>query len=1067
MSSDRDEQLEALQAQVRSAESKLKSAEISVKDIENKLKTGQEEFEQKLFDKAQGYKEQTGADLKRTTDVNGRVSYEFTRNAEPKELKKKRKLFIKRQFNAETGKRMYKAEFVTEPQDMTVEINSEKDLQKPAGRKKFISVKFFGYRKIELSTECNPFLKVVGVPIVVPIQFAAKLTEKAGNTAKFIANSSVGRGVEDAAKIVSAPIVIPAKVVKGIAEKGGVIHAVVDLGDRIKIEGVYNPVRIVTDKLPEPVKTVGSTVTSAVKGAALGTETAVTESVKGIGNFSIEIAKNKIYEEINNGVSDNEASQAAYIIGMKMIDVYKILDEHSKYKRAVRRDKAGNDIADPNVSRYLAEKNEKKFQSGQDKLKEQKAFAEQKVNNARAEFEAAKARLEKYQKSKGIVVISEINSPITESDGKLPLSKEEKNINRTKRKLKSVKKHKYKLHFRKVFKKNAWFGQGAITSIPRLRLEREEITGASPATAWNTKKKLEEMAVRDSSQSLRRKAMRDGGDNSGVEAANFAISAAQTGNRFIKFADEKERQLIEKKLEKKLEKLENQKTLYEGSSNTLKEKIKAENKSQKKNKSNQPKKNKELQKKNLKSKQNKKVRSHYLEKSKQAAKDMLYDATNAVLNRTRSIGVLLLILVAFLFPLSSLTMCGGSSSTVLDSIVSPCSTNDLGLCDRYYTELGKNMIDMHQNITNYYQGYNKYICLTEIDEISHSPEKLLPYLAVITMTNSGENEWNYEQAIPYIENVFNSQYEFYTNEIHEVRKNVTTSVYTHEDNMYSALGTSEYNLERPSDIIPEPLKSDSYTGYANTYTHIEIPVSSGYLDNTIENIGVLTNNDTGEETVYDEAQTITFHNKWTISLIFDWIGDSYQEYWRYTEERQDYYEYDYFALEYAIKENYIEVDESYWTETNDDWQDNNFDKLIYNLVNELDESGQEGFNNYYIFLMGHQSLRLPFSSPEITKYPGYGNEIEGDTSLNYSLELKTYQGQEISCGMDGTISSDGGNGFSVYNKKYGTLYYEYAAVPDVSKAEKGDVISSSTGDTLRITFIDNDGNYINPLFLFS
>ena len=117
--------------------------------------------------------------------------------------------------------------------------------------------------------------------------------------------------------------------------------------------------------------------------------------------------------------------------------------------------------------------------------------------------------------------------------------------------------------------------------------------------------------------------------------------------------------------------------------------------------------------------------------------------------------------------------------------------------------------------------------------------------------------------------------------------------------------------------------------------------------------------------------------------------------------------------------------------------------------------------------MGHQRFRLPFDSAEISKYPGYGNIIGGDTSLDYSMELKTYPGQEIICGMDGTVSSDGGNGFSIYNKKYGTLYYEYADIPSEMKVEKGKVISSSTGNVLRITFIDNDGNYLNPLFIFS
>ena len=72
--SSRDEQLEALEAAVKSAESKLKTAKMSVDDIDRKIKSVDEAFEQKLAEKALGYKEQTGVDFSREVDVNGRVS---------------------------------------------------------------------------------------------------------------------------------------------------------------------------------------------------------------------------------------------------------------------------------------------------------------------------------------------------------------------------------------------------------------------------------------------------------------------------------------------------------------------------------------------------------------------------------------------------------------------------------------------------------------------------------------------------------------------------------------------------------------------------------------------------------------------------------------------------------------------------------------------------------------------------------------------------------------------------------------------------------------------------------
>ena len=87
-------------------------------------------------------------------------------------------------------------------------------------------------------------------------------------------------------------------------------------------------------------------------------------------------------------------------------------------------------------------------------------------------------------------------------------------------------------------------------------------------------------------------------------------------------------------------------------------------------------------------------------------------------------------------------------------------------------------------------------------------------------------------------------------------------------------------------------------------------------------------------------------------------------------------------------------------------------------------------------------------------------------SLENGIVLYSSPGQQIICGMDGEITATE-NGFSVYNKKYGTLYYEGAAVPNVSTGVKGTPISTATGNTLKITVIDKDGNYINPLFIFS
>lgn len=1043
--SSRDEQLEALEAAVKSAESKLKTAKMSVDDIDRKIKSVDEAFEQKLAEKAIGYKEQTGADFSREVDVNGRVSYSFSREAKPKE---RRILTVNRQFDSETGKVRYKVGF-TDNGNQTVSVNSAKDLKKPSSRKKYIAFNLFGYRKLELSTEVNnPFLNTVGKPIIVPIQAAAKLVDKTEEFAKKISESSVGRGVADAAKIVSAPIVIPAKIVKDISDKDGVIHSISALGDKIKIEGV---------NVPKPLKTVASGTVSVAKGM----ETLAVNTVKGVNKFTVEIAKEKLYEEIHKGISENESTQAAYVIGVRAIDVYKVLNEHTKYKKAVRRDKAGNDITDTNVSRYLAGKEESKYQQKRDSLNEEKKAADYSAYNARKEYEAAKARLESYQRSKGIPVSEVQTDEIVHEKPKL--NKTEKDIEKTKRKLKSVQNHKYRFKRQKVFIPQ----KGKVVS--KVMLTRVDVTEPTPMTAWETRKGLEGLAVRDVGMSMRRKAMRDGGDNSGVEAANFAITAAQSATHIVKAIDNKEKELTEQHYEKKLHTLENKKSVdnavesvkpYEKSPDT-----KPPEKKKKSTKSD----SKQQQKKQIKKNHQKKV----YKKKKNAVSEVFDDIKRFGARRAKGIGVILAIIaLMILIPVFSLTTCGGGTpiesgmGTAAEILISPCSTVDLGQCDLYYTELAENMIHMHQNIDSYYVDYNKYVCLTEINEISHSPEKLLPYVAVKALSDSGEDEWNFEQAQPYIEDVFNSQYEFYTNEVHEIRKNVTTVTYRNENTYYSALGSSEYNLERPEGAdIPNPLKSELYTHYANTYTHIELPIINGYIENTLDCVGVYTD-ENGQTTEYDDMQTITFQNFWQITLVFDYIDGEYQEFWVYTEQQQDYFEYDYYILEYAIKENAMDVPDSYWTDTDLRWLDNNFDKLIYNRVLAMNEDEQELFDGYFEYNMGHQELKTPYAEAEIARYPGYNNDIYGDMSLENGIVLYSSPGQQIICGMDGEITATE-NGFSVYNKKYGTLYYEGATVPNVSTGVKGTPISTATGNTLKITVIDKDGNYINPTFIFS
>ncbi|MCM1529759.1 MAG: hypothetical protein NC093_07165 [Alistipes sp.] len=1037
--SSRDEQLKALEAAVKSAESKLKSAEMTVKDVEGKIKSADEAFEQKLAEKAAGYKEQTGADFSRTVDENGRVTYSFSREKAENERKNSRNLTIKRYFDSETGKVRHKVE-LAENDSQTVAVNSAKDLKKPKNRKRYIAYNLFGYRKLELS---NTFLDTVGKPLIVPIQTAARLAEKVRET-------PVGKGASGAAKIVSAPIVIPAKIIKEIADKGGVIHAVTDLGSKIKIEG-YN--------VPKPLATGLHAVSATAKGA----ETAAVGTAKGLGKFSIEIAKEQLYQKINEGIAENEGTQAAYVIGVRVIDVYKVLHEHAKFKRAVRRDKAGNDITDVNVSRYLAEKEEKKFGKNKDKLEAEKAAADYSADGARKEYEAAKARLDKYCKEHGISVSEVPKAPTSEAVSEKPkLTKTEKKIEKTKLKLKSVQKHKYRLKRQKVFDER----KGEV--VTKTILARVEVTGTKPMTALQTGKKLGGLAVRDTAMSMRRKAMRDGGDNAGVEAANFAITAYQQTSRAAKTLNEKGRQWSERFYERKLQKLNNAKKLEE---QTI-----PKSKAYEKNPTDKKRKKKSGNQKHMQKKRTQRKVYNRRKKEREVFKNIINDVKGFVFKQIKGAGIVIGGIVAIvILPMLFLTMCGGGGGLASSGVfTSPLDLYDIGSIDLYYTELAKDMIDVHQNIENYYVDYDKYVCLTEINEISHSPTKLLPYIMADTdfqlndvIIDEAADVRIMESAKSKVKSIFNAQYEFYANEIHEVRKDVKTVTYSNEDSYYSLFGTSEYNLERPEGFdIPDPLKSSGYTGYANTYVHVEVPIINGYIINTIDNIGRYTDIN-GNTTEYDDMRTMTFYNYWQITLVFDYMEDGeYQEYWKYTEQRQEYFEYDYYTLEYAIRERQIDVPESYWSDTDENWQDNNFNRLIYNLVSDMDGNEQAFFYGYLAFNMGRQIFKSPFPDAQIAKYSGYNTDIYGDMSLENSIIFYSSPGQEIVCGTDGEITVTD-NGFSIYNKKYGTLYYEGATAPNVQTGTKGTVVSTATGDTLKVTYIDKNGNYVNPLFAFT
>ena len=407
-------------------------------------------------------------------------------------------------------------------------------------------------------------------------------------------------------------------------------------------------------------------------------------------------------------------------------------------------------------------------------------------------------------------------------------------------------------------------------------------------------------------------------------------------------------------------------------------------------------------------------------------------------------------------PITLFMSCGADSTFSVARYIAPCEDRDLTAVDLYFTELAKNLIDEHDNIEDNYPDYDEYSCITDIDELYHSAQTLLPYVGakvaaqLDNITEAAESDFT-ELAKPYVGEIFNALYEFNADEVHETRKNVWNESDSSESPYYD-VGGSYYTVGETK-FYSSDYDSERY------YTHEEKLVYEWDEEETIYDVGKYEDSD-GNIVECDSAETKTFTNHHKLYLVYDWFDDisDYQEYWVEEWEYQDWEEYDYYSLEYGII------------------QKEDYDTLIEKLVSELstDEgiagtSESEFYDNFYEYFMGHQSFNYPFTIDEIeiVTYYGYGTEIGSDTGLKDYIEIASSDGKEIHSGMNGTISPlESGNGFTLYNKALGTIYYENCTVPEMTSASLNQVISTCTGDKLRITYIDTNGDTQNPIFLF-
>lgn len=398
----------------------------------------------------------------------------------------------------------------------------------------------------------------------------------------------------------------------------------------------------------------------------------------------------------------------------------------------------------------------------------------------------------------------------------------------------------------------------------------------------------------------------------------------------------------------------------------------------------------------------------------------------------------------FIFIVFPIILLGGTSGTststaIFSMMISPTEDLDLTQSEQYWTELAENLIKEYRNYPNTHTGYDKYKANTSITKLIHDPYKLLAYLSVACKNEKGV--WDYETAKPYIETIFNEQYELYSKETTEIRKNVTTETKTEYNTSFWI--PDEYS------IYNTPVgnfNSSDYNSYADLYCsgagERTILITTWNKNATVYDVG--TNN--GEK--YENAQTVNYSNEYRLYIEYNIQDGGVWGIWKLEYEYQTWYDEEYKTLEYGIK------------------QKKDFDTIITELSSVFDDEQEEFYGYYNDFKLGHQTFSAPVNPFNVIKYAGYNTDVNQSDGLNNSITVSAALGQDITCPCNGTITKAGENSISIYYPtNHSTVYIDNIVPAVTGTVQKKAVIGKASSNEIVITVIDEDGNYQNPYLL--
>ena len=398
----------------------------------------------------------------------------------------------------------------------------------------------------------------------------------------------------------------------------------------------------------------------------------------------------------------------------------------------------------------------------------------------------------------------------------------------------------------------------------------------------------------------------------------------------------------------------------------------------------------------------------------------------------------------FIFIVFPIILLGGTSGTststaIFSMMISPTEDLDLTQSEQYWTELAENLIKEYRNYPNTHTGYDKYKANTSITKLIHDPYKLLAYLSVACKNEKGV--WDYETAKPYIETIFNEQYELYSKETTEIRKNVTTETKTEYNTSFWI--PDEYS------IYNTPVgnfNSSDYNSYADLYCsgagERTILITTWNKNATVYDVG--TNN--GEK--YENAQTVNYSNEYRLYIEYNIQDGGVWGIWKLEYEYQTWYDEEYKTLEYGIK------------------QKKDFDTIITELSSVFDDEQKEFYGYYNDFKLGHQTFSAPVNPFNVIKYAGYNTDVNQSDGLNNSITVSAALGQDITCPCNGTITKTGENSISIYYPtNHSTVYIDNIVPAVTGTVQKKAVIGKASSNEIVITVIDEDGNYQNPYLL--